>query len=37
MHHLQEDVNQDIKTRQSKDKDSKVHKTEYRNKKKFNR
>ena len=29
MHHRPEHINQDIKRRQSKDKDSTVHKTEY--------
>ena len=32
MHHLLEHINQDIKKRQSKDKDSTVHKTEYQSK-----
>ena len=33
MHHLLEHINQDIKKRSSKDKDSTVHKTEYQSKK----
>ena len=32
MHHLLEHINQDIKRRSSKDKDSIVHKTEYQSK-----
>ena len=32
MHHLQEHINQDIKSRLSNDKDSTVNKTEYRSK-----
>ena len=32
MHNLLEHINQDIKERQSKDKDSTVHKTEYQSK-----
>ena len=32
MHHLPEHINQDIKRRQSKDKDSTVKKTEYQSK-----